>query len=383
MADEAIVYNDGSGPDAARTHVLLVGVGYYPNFVHGSRDSNEAPVTDNLKSPAVSVRALADWFIGDYHHDPAPLGSLALLISEKAPAPYDSPRGKSVQVPVPTYDRFADEAKAWLARGDGNEDSRLIFFFCGHGYGYSAETSLLMADFDFSDDNPWDRALDLTRFKAGTEKYKAAEQLFFIDACRRPHGDLVEPGAAIGRSPASAKKNPRAGMTRKRKAPVFFSTGNNEPARAQAGDLSVFTKAFLRAVKGMGARDDNGPWQVSSLSMLEAIDHVSERLTEEDFVDPQQPQGEDARVVRIHQLKEDPISPVYVARNGGPCGPGSLTYRVNGEAQQQPCTADDSEVELWLPYGDYAIELVDGGQVIARTPKARSAPIFKRATLEP
>lgn len=382
MPDEAVVFSDGAGKGEARTHVLLVGVGHYPNFANGTRRGDPAPLKD-LKAPAPSVRELADWFIGDYNYPPAPLGSVALLISEDPPQQYRSPKGQVSTPPVPTYQRFEGEALAWLERGNGNEDSRLIFFFCGHGYGYSVETSLLMADFDFSVANPWNLALDLSTFKAGNEEYKAAEQLFFIDACRRPHGDLIQPKAAIGRSPTAPSEKPREGYRRKRKAPVFFSTGNDEPARAKVGETSVFTQAFLRAVRGMGARDDSGDWQVSSLAMLEAIDHVSKRLTEGDFADPQQPQGEDARSLDIHCLKEDPVSPLYVARGGQPCGPGELRYDLNGKAQKQLCTVKDKEIALWLPYGEYDLELSDGASIIGRADKARSAPIYKKAMLRP
>ncbi len=41
----------------------------------------------------------------------------------------------------------------------------------------------------------------------------------------------------------------------------------------------------------MGARDDNGDWRVNNYSLLEAMSHVSLRLTQNFFPEPQQPQG--------------------------------------------------------------------------------------------
>jgi hypothetical protein len=294
--ESALIHSDNADPAEARTHVLVVGVGHYPMLKGGGPASDTAAMLGQLTSPGPSARAIADWFISEYHYPLAPLGSLAILLSEEPRAPYSAPGGATRLVPVPTYSAVAAEVEAWCKRGDGNEVSRLIFVFCGHGFGYGPVTSLLMSDFDFRSGNPWNDAIDLEKLRAGTEKYAAAEQLFFIDACRRPHGDLVAPGAAIGQTPVSAKQKPREAFTRRRKAPVFFSTGHGEPARAKTGDLSIFTQAFLAAMRGMGASDDEGPWVVESLAMLKAIDHVSTRLTEEEFSDPQQPQGADAQL---------------------------------------------------------------------------------------
>jgi hypothetical protein len=379
----AIVYDDGAGVGAARTHVLIVGVGHYPYLRGGGPDGNRQSILGQIKSPGPSARAFADWFIAEYHYPAAPLGTVALLLSEERASDYRSPHGGSFAPTSADYATVAAQTVQWCERGNGNEASRLIFAFCGHGFGYGNETSLLMSDFDFRAGNPWDSAIDLHKFRAGMEKYAAAEQLFFIDACRQPHGDLVQPGAAIGRTPVSAVPRPRENFAaRRRNAPVFFSTGLGEPARARSGDPSVFTSAFLCAVDGMGARDDTGEWVVNNLAMLDAIDHVSRRLTEADFTDPQQPQGNDAQRLELHYLRGEPVSPVYVKRQDGlPCGPGDLRYAVGQELRQRPCRADELEVEVRLPAGTYDFELTDGNGVVSRAPQARSAPIFKYARL--
>lgn len=378
MSADGLIYSDGAPPDEPRTHVLLVGVGHYPNFTNGDRHGNDAPLVD-LKSPSVSIRAIADWFEFEYNFPPAPLGSIALLTSDTDPMPFRSLGGAPAQPLASTYANFQAAAASWMTRGNGNEASRLIFFFCGHGYGFGTESSLLLADFDFSAANPWDSALDLRAFHAGIEKIRAAEQIFFIDACRQPHGDLVAPGAAIGRTPAAAVAKPRDGL-RIRTAPIYHSTVLNEPARAKPGDLSVFTKSFLDAVNGMGARDDGVAWKINGLSMLEAIDHVSTKLTEEDFTNPQQAQGTDARHFEFHHLRSDPISPIYLDCDGDGVGPGIVHYQVGGAVQQLACDGSKTEVGIYLPQGRYDFDLVNDGQVEARA-TARSSPIFKKATL--
>lgn len=378
MPADALIFSDKANPDEARTHVLLVGVGHYPNFANGKRDGSPAPLKD-LVSPSVSIRAIADWFLDEYNYPPAPLGSVALLTSDTAPSAFRSLGGGQAVPATSTYANFQRAADAWMRRGDGNEASRLIFFFCGHGYGFGSETSLLLSDFDFSVHNPWDSALDFASFHAGLAKIRAAEQIFFLDACRRPHSDLVAPGAAIGRTPIAAEKGARDGIGI-RTAPIFHSTVLDEPALAKAGSRSVFTMSFLRAVEGMGARDDGIEWKITGLSMLEAIAHVSAKLTEGDFASPQQAQGVDARHFDFHHLRSDPIAVIYLDRGGNGIGPGDIHFQEGGRLRRIPCDGIAEEIGILLPYGDYNFELVDGGKVEARA-AARSAPIFRKATL--
>ena len=111
------------------------------------------------------------------------------------------------------------------------------------------------------------------------------------------------------------------------------------------------------------------------------MSHVSQRLTEKHFPEPQQPQGTEARAFDFHYLKSEPISPIYIERDGGlPCGPGNLHFDLAGVQQVRPCNAGELEVELNLPIGSYGFELMRGNARIARG-KGRSAPAFKKARL--
>lgn len=383
MAGDAIVYSDGSTFDRPRTHVLIIGVGHYPNLKGGGINCDAASRFGQLKSPPKSARRLAEWFISEYNYPPAPIGSVALLLSEARIQSFQTPDGATVTPPAANYDSIAEAVGRWFDRGNGTEASRLIFIFCGHGFGYGIETSLLTADFDFRRRNRWDDAIDLGQFAGAMDQCAAAEQIYFIDACRSPHGDLVAPNAAIGRSPIHAILDPRDNFETRRNAPLIFATGQAQPARGRTEGISVFAEAFLQAVDGMGARDDTGNWLVSNLAMLEAMDHVSVRLTEEHFPDPQQPQGSEARRMEIHYLRRDPVSPIYVTRDdGAACGPGELHYSLaDGEARVHHCAAQDDEVEIHLPYGTYDFELVYEEEVVARKTGARCAPIYKYAKL--
>jgi hypothetical protein len=347
-ADDALVFEaDRDGP---QTHVLIIGVGHYPFFRDGGDDTDDAAPLGQLTSSTISARILAHWFINEYRYPPAPLGSVALLLSEVEEKPFVSPTGNWL-VPAPAYAAFSEAAKAWDERGNSDEDNRLVFLFCGHGFGYGVLTSLLMADFDFREQDAWDRALDLGKFVAGMETCAAAEQVYFIDACRRPHGDLLPPGAAIGRSPIHAKSTPRKNFSTTRNAPLIFSTGDDQPARGRTDGASVFTDAFMKSVQGMGARDDNGDWRINNYSLLEAMSHVSLRLTEQHFPEPQQPQGGQARAFDFHYLDKDPISPIYLDRNGYACGPGQLHYEVGARRSFGPAPRRSTKLNCTFHLG--------------------------------
>lgn len=374
--DGLIFLDDATGP---QTHVLIVGVGHYPYFQEGGPEAYESAPLKQLLSSTASARLLTQWFANKYNYPPAPLGSLAWLSSEVSPKPLETRSGLWSPV-VPTYDVFASAAQAWKARGDSREDNRMIFLFCGHGYGFGPISSLLMADFDFRDPACWDRALDLGKFHSGMETCAAAEQIFFVDSCRRPHGDMLPPGAAIGRSPVHITAKPRENFSSGRNAPLVFSAAADMPARGRKDGASVFADAFIKSVDGMAARDDEGDWRVGYYALLDALSHISWRTTEDSFLIPQQPQGTGAQRFDFHYLDHLPVSPIYLHRDGGPCGPGDLHYQVGSDTIVRACSADEIELEISLPYGGYEFTLRGGSGLIAQA-RQQASPIYKKARL--
>jgi hypothetical protein len=153
-------------------------------------------------------------------------------------------------------------------------------------------------------------------------------------------------------------------------------------ARARSGGLSVsvFAEALIRAFNGMAARDDEGDWRVSTVTLMEAVDHVSKRLTSKIFSTPQQPQGNKVVAFDVHFLKQDPISPVYVERSDPWNGQtGQIAYQgaSNGSTE---CGPGDIEVDVHLSYGGYDFDLVCNGAVVA-SGHQRAAPTFKKLKL--
>jgi hypothetical protein len=132
---------------------------------------------------------------------------LASLGGEATAHPVHTGGGR---IALANYGNLEKAAQAWRTRGDRSEQNQLVFIFCAHGYGFGDTTSLLLADFDFRRQNRWEpRALDLRTFTAGMEARAASHQLFLVDVRRRPHGDLLSPRAAIGRSPVQPMQTPR------------------------------------------------------------------------------------------------------------------------------------------------------------------------------
>jgi len=376
-AEDGVVFEDTSvGP---KTHVLIVGVGRYPFLRDGGDSADAASLLAQLQSPSRSARLMADWYIKHYNYPRAPLGTVSLLVSDSEPSPYLASDQWNLR--EPTYDAFAAAVNHWFDRGNRSEDERLIFYFCGHGFGYGGESSLLMADFDFRRRNKWDNALDFGQFYQGLETCAASEQIFFIDACRRPHGDLLAPEAAIGRSPIQPSAQGRNSFV-SRNAPITFSAGNAQLAHGRIDGASIFTDAFLRSVDGMAANEDNGDWRVNHASLLYALSHVSDRLTKAGFPEPQQPQGVVSSFLDFHFLRHPPVSPVYISRlDEVSCGPGQLIVKTDERSHALTCEPDQYEIELSLPFGAYSFNLnhSDGQTFIAAQD---SRPTFKTVRLK-
>ncbi|MER9771244.1 caspase family protein [Mesorhizobium sp. M0220] len=142
---------------------------------------------EQLTSPPISARLFASWLTSENFRNPTkPLASVALLLSEAAPAPFLDPRNGASKFDV----ALADSANVRLAiteffkRGDENADNLLIFYFCGHGIAAGTDTALLLSDYGANPLNALERAIDFRRLRIGMGRCKASEQCFFIDACR-------------------------------------------------------------------------------------------------------------------------------------------------------------------------------------------------------
>src|SRR5579859_6268834 len=91
LPDAALVFlNTARDPALPATHVLIIGVGKYA-YGRAAQQSLVAGDLVQLSSPPISARAMTDWFIGSFRNQNAPLGSVALLLSEHTPTAYVAP----------------------------------------------------------------------------------------------------------------------------------------------------------------------------------------------------------------------------------------------------------------------------------------------------
>src|SRR5437588_2955332 len=83
-------------PGGSGTHVLVIGYGKYPHLLGGDSPYANPDGMGQLSSPPLSARAVADWFIEEYHDRQKNVASVALLLSERDRQPFvNSKTGES------------------------------------------------------------------------------------------------------------------------------------------------------------------------------------------------------------------------------------------------------------------------------------------------
>jgi len=343
-----------------------------------------------LSSPPVSARAFAEWMIQDYNLPGKQLASLSLLLSEAVPQPFTNPKTEqSYDVAIAEINPILTAVKEWKARGDSSPDNRLIFYFCGHGISESDDMALLAADFDGDDDNPLNQALDLRQLMLGLEKCKASEQVFFIDACRSSSDTLLsKSGMYAGQVPFLPGVRP-AGWPRRLWLP-YFATLAGEMSHAIPNEVSLFTGALLRGLRGVGSDNpEDEVWWVSTSRLQEAIYHFMAQPTfAGKLAGVQVPTVRELPVFDMHQLTSLPIVPVYVGcREPIYNQTADFLCRRNGMicAERPAASADfDDPQAEWtvdLVFDRYDFEAAVAGHVWFKSMDVR--PTYRRVRLEP
>lgn len=250
-------------PQAAATHVLLVGCGEYPDLA-AAGFGDLKPLT----SPRLSAQAMADWFLSGpdampedqalpadqaFHNPEAPLGSLVLLTSPAEP--YQMPYGTEASTTRPTVKAIRQAYSAWLRRLGANPRSRGIFHFCGHGVSDGISQYLVADDFGEDPDDPWSGVFHVSNTCQATIRKTAASLFFWVDACMELSEELIH-----------QIDNPKALISGKRTGPpattewaVLRATTANRLAYAPANSVARFTAALLQALRGhCGTQYANG-----------------------------------------------------------------------------------------------------------------------------
>ena len=379
--------HSGQGVDPG-THALIIGVGRYPRLGGGENPVANPDGMMQLSSPPISARAFAKWLLAEYNDPNKPLASLSLLLSEAAPTPFVDPKtGTEHAVEVADIANIVAAVKEWKQRGDSNPDNRLIFYFCGHGVSQGDDMALLAADVFADEDNPLNGALDFKSLMNGLKRCKASQQVLFVDACRASSDVLIErSGSFAGQVPLGPGTRP-LDLPRRLHVP-YYATLAGDRSHARPGQVSLFTEAVLKSLKGAGSDDPEGDWRVTTTRLQEAIDHF---MRQPQFAGTiagvQVPTVGEMPVFELHQLPGAPVVPVYVGcdepQNNAVA---QFVCRQGGLEQLRRAPVDDGETDAngeWsieLAFGEYEFEALISAQDV-RTKSISVRPAYRRVRL--
>lgn len=342
------------------THALVIGVGHYPHLPGGGSKVKVANHDGmrQLVSPPESARAVARWLIEDYESPNRPLGSVALLTSEKRPSPFAfrwQGKTKSARVGVASMPQVEAAILGWHDLGDENPDHLLLFYFCGHGISAGTELALLMADFGEKRLAPLDGALDFRRFYSNMEECAARHQCYFIDACR-VGSELLRRNAGFAGQPVvqstGAVTNPNGQL---RLGPVFFSTLPDAKAYAASGQVSIFTRALLDALNGAGSGDETGPWEVRTTRLQDALDYLMHQASNILKMPKAQipSTGGDFAAFTLNTL-QNPTVPVFVRVEPPEAHARAALRYEGGSKKEERRSPNRAPWRLTLPTGKYS-----------------------------
>jgi hypothetical protein len=351
--DRSLVFDARKKGKRPRTHVLIVGVSWYPHLPGGGKKVVEnADGLGQLTSPSVSARELASWFLDHFDGD-RPLGTLRLLTSEKTPGLFKHAKLAKAKTPArATVDQIKEAVDAWVEAGDKHAGNLMVFYFCGHGLGNEQAMSLLPQDFGAKRGEAFATAINFHAFKRGMRRCKALNQAFFVDACRS-NSDLLDEnfGRTLLENPGTSPGDLQQ--------PVFWSTKLGAKSQAEAKKPSFFTQALISALGGLGADFNAGTWRVTTNKLAEALPFEMRRAKR-----GQLPPADDLTPFVLNNLADDPEIPVSVI-----CMPKAAHKKTtlscelgNQVVQRKPAPIPDRwEVSLRAVPESYAFRAAPNG----------------------
>jgi Caspase domain len=294
-----------------QTHAIVIGVGDYPHLSGGSgKLSGDNDGMGQLTSPPISANQFADWLIRSFHNPNKPLGTVALLVSEKTSKEFVNPTTGQAHMPTPaTADNIVKALTEWKLRGDAHLENMLIFFFCGHGISAGTEAALLASDYGANENNSLDGAIDLRKLILGLDQCMASEQIFFIDACRASSDTLIT-AQSSGRLVIQPRIRNSAWPPRR--SGTFYATLRGDAAYGLPDQPTVFTASLIEAFDQLAADNEEGDWRINTNRMAEALDHLIARQRSLYPGLAQVPESNDRSKVHIHYLRSPPEALVYL-----------------------------------------------------------------------
>lgn len=366
--DHSFLIHDVDPRPSPGTHVLAIGVGWYPHLLDGdpARLFSKHQNLGQLTSPPKSARAVAQWFVGQFNNPDRPLASVALLVSERAGDPRIAATIENVVVAV----------REWYARCDSHRDNLPILYFCGHGLGAGGLLSLLAENFGGDDLSPLNGALDFIRLRLGMARCSPRQQLFLIDSCRTDAKLTVTANGFAGVVPIQPDDS--IAWTEN---PVFYSTLKGLAAYGR-DDRSHFADALLAAFGGTASDDAEGDWRVNTDLLHRALSVHMKRKIEAGLASAQIPPADGLTTFDLHWLSGQPRVPVFVScRPPEAAGSGALHFApagTNALAAAPPAVDHVWEVVLEAGRYDFEASFAPGPFKTARTDDFLVAPPYRK-----
>lgn len=274
----SLVLNNNLPATQRQTHVLVIGVGDYPNLRGGALFATQAARTTfglgQLTSSVASAQKFANWLRTKFSNPRASLGSVELLLS---PGTYQPPGGApQQQVDAANMQNIKTAFNSWYQRSNANKENVAIFYYSGHGL-ESGFLVLLPEDFgDPASQNLWDNAIDFTATWYGMGECSAKTQCYFIDACRETPIDLLK----TSKVDARALKTTQLLTFPERDGYVLKAAPLGQQAHGTANGMSYFTQALIACLDGLGASHKSGSkWVVTTESLTGAAVRYMKRMT--------------------------------------------------------------------------------------------------------
>jgi hypothetical protein len=322
---------------------MIIGVDNYI-FGDGPGASLVAGGLPQLTSPRKSAFAIADWFLNEFQNADASLGTLTMLVSQKGQAVYPF-RGKKHQLSPAKLKPVKTAMAQWRDVFESHPENMAVFYFCGHGVSFGQKAAMLLSDFG-DPSSAYEGAIDLDNLRGTMRNAQPSKQLFIVDCCRTKADSLYDNEAAIGGRVLSVVP---AGHTLGSmvKQCVMLPTIDGEQAFGVANDVSVFTSAFLDAVRFAGFNDSTGNWVSTTLLILDAISRLVEHRLPQRLRERTVPTALESASFEFNYIKEPQTAKSIVTIEepaGWPDGTFSATD-VTGAGrptQHLPTSAKDS-----------------------------------------
>lgn len=264
-------------PDADRlgTHVLIVGIGAYTHLIGGTDQADNPLCMEQLSSPAVSARAMINWFLGPildaaapgFRNQASPLLSLEALIASEQPEVV-----QSIDGPVPLDGGRLDEVRVayerWRTRLIAHPGSTGIFYFCGHGLSATQQYALCQ-DLLCNEGVPYEKVFEIEGTLHSLCKEAADCDIhFWFDACR-----TIEPALLFGPGrPYPLRQLDPLKPSVERSHSLLQATGTGMPAFSKKEKPSRFTQALLNSLSGYaGASRPGNRWEVGSAELHKSV----------------------------------------------------------------------------------------------------------------